>query len=79
MTKQEQIAQCRAHWEATKPEAVFADYWLGWKAARESMVIDLPAPEKHYSIMGDPNDPDLILDYSSVVLAVESAGARVKS
>jgi hypothetical protein len=34
-TEQEQLAECRAHWEATKPDAVFPDYWLGWKAARE--------------------------------------------
>ena len=32
-TEQEQLAECRAHWEAIKPDAVFADYWLGWKAA----------------------------------------------
>jgi hypothetical protein len=36
-TEQEQLAECRANWEATKPDAVFADYWLGWKAARETL------------------------------------------
>lgn len=35
-TEEELLAECRAHWEATKPEAVFADYWLGWKAARST-------------------------------------------
>lgn len=36
------LEECRAHWERTKPDAVFADYWLGWQAARESLVIELP-------------------------------------
>lgn len=40
-TEKEQLAECRAHWEATKPDAVFADYWLGWKAARESSMADV--------------------------------------
>lgn len=35
-SEEEMLAECRAHWEATKPEAVFADYWLGWKAARST-------------------------------------------
>lgn len=38
---EEMLAECRSHWEATKPEAVFADYWLGWKAARESEPVEL--------------------------------------
>ena len=41
-TEQQQLAECRAHWEATKPDAVFPDYWLGWKAAREALVVDWP-------------------------------------
>jgi len=41
-TEQEQLAECRAHWEATKPDAVFPDYWLGWKAARETDAADVP-------------------------------------
>jgi hypothetical protein len=43
-TEQEQLAECRAHWEAAKPDAVFPDYWLGWKSARETLVIELPKP-----------------------------------
>lgn len=39
MTEQEQLAECRANWEKTKPDAVFADYWLGWKAAVNRQVI----------------------------------------
>lgn len=42
MNIEKMLAECRAHWEKTKPDAVFADYWLGWQASRESMVIDLP-------------------------------------
>lgn len=41
-TEEVMLAECRAHWEATKPESVFADYWLGWKAARESAELSLP-------------------------------------
>lgn len=33
MKEQEQLAECRASWEEKKPDAVFADYWLGWKDA----------------------------------------------
>lgn len=38
-TEQEQLAECRAHWEATKPDAVFPDYWLGWKAAQNRAAL----------------------------------------
>jgi hypothetical protein len=65
--EQQQLAECRAHWEATKPDAVFPDYWLGWKAARESLLIELP------KVIGS-------LMYSSDVYeAIEAAGVKVKS
>lgn len=35
--EEELLSECRAHWETTKPKAVFADYWLGWKASRSAM------------------------------------------
>jgi hypothetical protein len=77
-TEQEKLAECRAHWEATKPDAVFPDYWLGWKAARETLVVELPAPEKSYGMIPDYDDPDLVQDHKSVVEAIESAGIRVE-
>ena len=42
MSNEKMLEECRAHWEKTKPDAVFADYWAGWQASRESLVIELP-------------------------------------
>lgn len=42
MNIEKMLSECRAHWEKTKPDAVFADYWVGWQASRESLVIELP-------------------------------------
>jgi len=49
-TEQEQLAECRAHWEAKKPDAVFPDYWLGWKAARETSRKTISASDITVSV-----------------------------
>ncbi|RON17916.1 hypothetical protein BK660_21740 [Pseudomonas brassicacearum] len=43
-------------------------YWIGWKASRESLVIDLPAPRQ--TLAG----PSL---YAQFKEAVEASGAQV--
>lgn len=91
MNEEKLLAECRAHWEATKPEAVFADYWLGWKAARETIVVELPKPEmpEDYEIF-EKDDPEEYArlearggaQYAMIFKckrAIESSGARVKS
>jgi hypothetical protein len=82
-TEKEQLAECRAHWEATKPDAVFPDYWLGWKAARESIVVQSPtlkgcdsfANSSHY------DNRDMAIAYRDghmdLLLQVEAAGVKV--
>lgn len=67
------LEECRAHWEAAKPDAVFADYWEGWQASRESLVIELPD-------YFDPNGSgDRALWEDLVIEAIEAAGLKVKS
>ncbi|MCV4287895.1 hypothetical protein OH708_08260 [Pseudomonas capsici] len=52
------------------------DAWWAWQASRQAVVVELPEPWAHYGIMGDVNDPDMVLDHSSVVEAIEAAGLR---
>lgn len=72
-TEQEQLAECRAHWEATKPDAVFPDYWLGWKAARENLVVELPKPLPS----GDYRVVAPIYLESVVIKSLKDAGVKV--
>ena len=78
-TEQEQLAECRAHWEATKPDAVFADYWPGWKAARESLVIELPKIiNKDWAC--DSSECEFMRGGINLArLAILAAGVKVKS
>ena len=91
-TEQEQLAECRTHWEATKPDAVFADYWLGWKASRETLAIELPEPEifeisAEESLEMDPEEYEALearhgaqyQTWRKCKNAIEAAGIKVKS
>ena len=51
--------------------------WWGWQASRQAVVVELPEPDKIYSIMGMPDEPDLMQDHAAVVKAIESQGLRV--
>lgn len=55
-----------------------ADVWLSWQASRESLVITLPDPEKYYSVMGDCDDPDMLIDHRSTVEAIHATGVKTK-
>lgn len=68
------LAECRAHREKTKPDAVFADYWIGWQASRESLVIELPS-DQCIDIHG--YSPKATKLYCRK--AIETAGLKVKS
>jgi len=72
-TEQEQLAECRAHWEATKPDAVFPDYWLGWKAARETLVVELPKPLPS----GDYRMASPVYVASVVIKSLQESGVKV--
>lgn len=70
MTNEKMLDECRSHWEKTKPDAVFSDYWLGWQASRESLVIELPKPwQTNVGAMLTPN---------GVRFAIEAAGLECK-
>lgn len=54
MNIEKMLAECRAHWEKTKPDAAFPDYWLGWQASRESLATDLrEAYQKGWDASGE--------------------------
>lgn len=74
-TEQEQLAECRSHWEATKPDAVFPDYWLGWKAARENLVVELPRLLQP----GDYRVMSPVYFASGVIKSLQDYGIKVKS
>lgn len=40
MNIEKMLAECRAHWEKARPDAVFADYWIGWQASREFLSAE---------------------------------------
>ncbi len=71
-----------SHYELTKREKGMYDsfwvemVWWAWQASRQAVVVELPEPWEHYGIMGDVNDPDIVLDHSSVVEAIKAAGLR---
>lgn len=84
MNIEKMLTECRAHWEATKPDAVFADYWLGWQASRESLVIELPYVHG-YPANEAASDQDYYIDQAKADMrhqcrkAIESLGLKVKS
>lgn len=54
--------------------------WIGWNAAMDSVVIDLPKAFEAYGSLGfGGGDPDLSLDPDEVIKAIESSGLKVKS
>lgn len=69
MSEEKMLEECRAVWEATKPDAVFSDFWLGWKASRESLVIELPSMTN--------NGFDGFYPANAVKKAIEAAGLKV--
>jgi len=77
MSIEKMLSECRAHWEKTKPDAVFADYWIGWQASRESLVIELP------NECGINVGKSWSTAFNSARLqclkAIEAAGLKVKS
>jgi hypothetical protein len=92
MNIEKMLAECRAHWEKTKPDAVFADYWIGWQASRESLVIELPEPEPfeisaEESLEMDPDEYEALegrhgaqfQTWRKCKKSIESAGLKVKS
>lgn len=71
MSIEKMLAECRAHWEKTKPDAVFADYWIGWRESRESLVFNTGE-------LADENTCPLSVE-SYWIKQIEAAGLRVKS
>lgn len=49
-------------------------YRKGWKASRESLVIELPKPEQLYALDNEP-----FYYHEDVLKAIEAAGPKVKS
>lgn len=74
MNIEKMLSECRAHWEKTKPDAVFPDYWLGWQASRESLVIELPS-DQCIDIHG--YSPKAVKQYCRK--SIEASGLKVKS
>lgn len=67
----------------THPEYYESPYangaWEGWQYSRAALVIELPKPWAHYSIMGDATDPDMVLDHSTVIQALTAAGVTINT
>lgn len=76
MSAEKMLSECRAHWEKTKPDAVFADYWIGWQASRESLVIELPIPKE---LCGPDGSYMEYFEPEQIERAIEAAGLKVKS
>lgn len=51
----------------------------GWNQSRDALVVTLPKPWAHYSIMGDATDPDMVLDHSVVIKALTEAGVTINT
>lgn len=74
MSEEKMLEECRSVWEATKPDAVFADFWLGWKASRESLVIELP--RHRFVVSGE--DESYNHGIEECREEIKSAGLKVK-